>query len=95
MSAEYRLMSDQPSSSFPTTPHDISRLMRTATDAVNDLGDEIPVRSVAEKVTELTQVTRDLVSRYPLRTMGVALTVGFVIGLLCCCGSESDRPSSE
>jgi len=69
--------------------------MRTATDAVNDLGDDIPVRSVGEKVAEFASVSRDYVSRYPLRTVGVALAVGFIIGLVCTCDSGSSERSSR
>ncbi len=95
MSDEYRGMKsdNSRSSSFLTTQQDISRLKRTATDAVNDLGDDIPVRSVGEKVIELAHVGRDYVSRYPLRTVGAALAVGFVVGLVCACVSSDKRSS--
>jgi len=84
-------MSDQSRlSSFPTQ-QDISRLKQTATDAVNDMGDAASVRSLAEKVGQLASASREYVSRYPVRTMGAALAVGFVIGLVCSCGSGRSR----
>jgi len=85
------MMSDRPRvSSFPTQ-HDISRLKQTATDAVNDMGDAASVRSLAEKVGALASNSRDYVSRYPLRTMGAALAVGFIVGLFCSGGSGRRR----
>jgi ElaB/YqjD/DUF883 family membrane-anchored ribosome-binding protein len=91
--AEYEIMSDQPRSSLFPTQHDISRLRQTATDAVNDMGDAQSVRSLAEKVGQLANSSREYVSRYPLRTMGAALAVGFVIGIFCTCSSK--RNSSD
>jgi ElaB/YqjD/DUF883 family membrane-anchored ribosome-binding protein len=94
MTADYERMSERPHNSSFQTQHDISRLKQTATDAVNDMGDSDSVRSLAEKVARVASASREYVSRYPLRTMGAALAVGFVLGLFCSCGLCSSKRDS-
>ena len=79
------------SSSLPSSPQDISRFMRTATDAVNDLGQSVPVNSLKEKVIEIKDTTVDYANKYPLRTMGAAFAVGFLLGWYCSGGCRDSK----